>query len=96
MMSEQAVFFRKAETYRVMIDTDGTGHIRIIKRMNFRMVLALFKELYLEIHKSPGRSPHIVIHVSQSLYDEMSENLKEFLLFCSACLDGTFELSIVE
>lgn len=95
-MAENAVFFRKADTYRVMIDNDGTGHIRIIKRMNFRMILALFKELYLEIRKTPGRSPHIIIHVSQSLYDEMSENLKEFLLFCSACLDGTFELAVVE
>jgi hypothetical protein len=95
-MAEQAVFFRKADTYRVMIDGEGTGHIRIIKRMNFRMILTLFKELYLEIRKTPGRTPHIVIHVSQSLYDEMSENLKEFLLFCSACLDGTFELAVVE
>jgi hypothetical protein len=95
-MAENAVFFRKADTYRVMIDNDGTGHIRIIKRMNFRMILTLFKELYLEIRKTPGRSPHIIIHVSQSLYDEMSENLKEFLLFCSACLDGTFELAVVE
>lgn len=95
-MAENAVFFRKADTYRVMIDNDGTGHIRIIKRMNFRMILTLFKELYLETKKTPGRSPHIIIHVSQSLYDEMSENLKEFLLFCSACLDGTFELAVVE
>jgi hypothetical protein len=95
-MGNQAVFFRKADTYRVMIDADGIGHIRIIKRMNFRMVLTLFKELYLEVRKSSDNNPHIIIHVSPSLYGEMSENLKEFLLFCSACLNGTFELSVVE
>ena len=95
-METQGGFFRKAETYRIMIDPDGVGHIRIIKRMNFRTVLTLFKELYLELRKSGGRRPHIIIHVSRSLCDEMSENLKAFLMFCSTCLDGTFELSVVE
>ena len=95
-MRGQSVFFRKTETYRIMIDAQGVGHIRIIKRMNFRTVLNLFKELYIEIRKDPGKNPHIVIHVSQSLCDEMSENIREFLLFCSTCLDGTFELSVVE
>ena len=92
----QAGFFRKADTYRIMIDPDGVGHIRIIKRMNFRTVLTLFKELYLELRKGQASRPHIIIHVSRSLCDEMSENIREFLLFCSTCLDGTFELSVVE
>lgn len=95
-MDTQAGFFRKAEAYRIMIDPDGVGHIRIIKRMNFRTVLTLFKELYLELRKSGSHRPHIIIHVSRSLCDELSENLREFLLFCSTCLDGTFELSVVE
>lgn len=95
-METQSGFFRKAETYRIMIDPEGVGHIRIIKRMNFRTVLALFKELYLELRKRPEGRPYIIIHVSRSLSDEMSENLKAFLMFCSTCLDGTFELSVVE
>lgn len=95
-MTAQSVFFRKTGTYRIMIDTEGVGHIRIIKRMNFRTVLNLFKELYLEINKDSAKKPHIVIHISQSLCDEMSDNLTEFLLFCTICLSGTFELSVVE
>jgi len=95
-VTTQTGFFRKSETYRLMIDQEGIGHIRIIKRMNFRTVLSLFKELYIELRKDHQAKPHIIIHISRSLSDEMSENLREFLLFCSACLDGTFELSIVE
>jgi len=95
-METQAGFFRKAETYRIMIDPDGVGHIRIIKRMNFRTVLTLFKELYIELRKSGGCKPHIIIHISRSLSEEMSENLREFLMFCTTCLEGTFELSVVE
>jgi phosphopantetheine adenylyltransferase len=95
-VEEQSVFFRKTETYRIIIDAHGVGHIRIIKRMNFRTILNLFKELYLEIRKDPTKKPHIVIHLSQSLCDEMSDNLREFLLFCSTCLDGKFELAVVE
>ncbi|MGA2103770.1 MAG: hypothetical protein ABSG06_00085 [Methanoregula sp.] len=95
-METQSIFFREKGTYRIMIDTEGVGHIRIVKRMNFRTILNLFKELYIEIRKDPTKKPHIVIHISKSLYGEMSDNLKEFLLFCSTCLDGKFELFIVE
>ena len=95
-METQSIFFREKGTYRIMIDTEGVGHIRIVKRMNFRTILNLFKEIYLETRKDPGKKPHIVIHISKSLCDEMSENLREFLLFTSACLDGKFELFIVE
>lgn len=95
-MDQDISFYRKAENYRIMIDGRGTGHIRIIKRVNFRTILVLFRELYLEIRKSPGIKPHIIIHVSRSLCDEMSENMREFLAFCSECLEGTFELAVVE
>jgi len=95
-METQAGFFRKADTYRIMIDPDGVGHIRIVKRMNFRTVLTLFKELYLELRKSGSKKPYIIIHISRSLSEEMSENLREFLTFCTTCLEGTFELSVVE
>ncbi len=89
-------FFRKTEHYRIVIDADGVGHIRITKRVNFRTFLALFRELYPEIRKKPGAKPRIIIHLSRSLNDEMSGNLKEFLAFCSACIDGSFEVSVVE
>ncbi|MDD1693174.1 MAG: hypothetical protein LUQ71_00465 [Methanoregula sp.] len=89
-------FFIKTATYRVLIDPEGVAHIRIIRRINFRTILQVFREVYLELRKNPGSKPHIIIYLSRSLSSEMSENLKDFLDFAVSCMDGTFELTIVE
>ncbi|MCX6689668.1 MAG: hypothetical protein NTZ39_08290 [Methanoregula sp.] len=88
--------FRKTNSYRVLIDPDGTGHIRIIRRVNFRTILLVFKEVYLELKKNPGTKPCIVIYLSRSLNTEMSDNMRVFLDFVISCLEGSFELCIVE
>jgi len=88
--------FRKTQNYRVLIDSEGVGHIRIIKRVNFRTILVVFKDLYLELKKNEVYSPHIIIYVSQSLCDEMSENMHGFLDFAVSCMDGTFEIRVIE
>jgi hypothetical protein len=88
--------FLKTASYRVLIDDDGVGHIRITKRVNFRTILQLFREVYLELRKRSDTRPRVVIYLSPSLSDEMSDNLKDFLDFAVSCMDGTFELAIVE
>jgi hypothetical protein len=88
-------FFRKTPSYRVLIDSEGTGHIRIIRRVNFRTVLVIFRDLYLELKKDSER-PHIIVYVSPSLSSEMSENMRDFLDFAVACMEGRFELTILE
>lgn len=87
--------FRKTGSYRVLIDAEGTGHIRIIRRVNFRTLLHIFRDVYLELKKNSAR-PHIVIYLSNSLNEEMSENLRDFLDFVVSCLEGSFEIRIVE
>ncbi len=88
--------FLKTASYRVLIDDESVGHIRITKRVNFRTVLQVFREVYLELRKTSDSKPRIVIYLSRSLADEMSDNLKDFLDFAVSCMDGTFELAIVE
>lgn len=88
--------FRKTSNYRVLIDPEGIGHIRIIRRVNFRTILLLFKELYLELRKNSSAKPHIIIYLSRSLSTEMSDNMRDFLDFVKSCLDGSFELRVVE
>lgn len=88
--------FLKTSSYRVLIDPGGIGHIRIIRRVNFRTLLRVFREVYLELKKNSDKCPHIIIYLSRSLSTEMSENVKDFLDFSIACMDGTFELIIVE
>lgn len=89
-------FYRESDSYRIAVDDTGAGSIRILKRVNFRTFIFLFKEVYLEMKKKGPARSHILFYVSRSLHDEMSGNTKDFLDFCSTCLDTTFELVIVE
>jgi hypothetical protein len=78
------------------VSDTGTGSIRILKRVNLKTFIRIVREVYLEMRKiNPGKT-HIVLYVSRSLCDEMSENTREFLDFCRTCMDTTFELVIVE
>ena len=78
-----------------MIDSEGVGYIRIIKRIKLKTRIEIFKDLYLELKKNHGKKPHIAIYVSRSIYEEMSDNMKHFHDFTVSCMDGTFDLIII-
>ncbi|MDY9927871.1 hypothetical protein [Methanosarcina sp.] len=78
-----------------MIDSEGTGHIRIIRRINLKTLIEIFKDLYLELKPDPDKKPHINIYVSRSVYEEMSDNMKDFHDFAILCVDGKFDLIIM-
>ncbi len=98
-MNEKDVFIRKTANYRIWVDETGAGRIRILKRINFKTLVAIFEELHGEIKKrnpgNPGKV-HIFFYISKSLYDEMSINAKEFLGFCQSCMGIKFELVLME
>jgi len=94
-MNETGREFRNTKSYRIWIDKTGTGHIRIVKRINFSTFISLCRETYLALDRSSGLSPRIVIYVPRSLYDIMSENVQEFITFCRSCTDAVFELSVI-
>ncbi len=98
-MNKSVVLIRKTANYRIWVDETSVGRIRILKRINFKTLVALFQELHGEIRKrltgNPGKV-HIVFYISKSLYDEMSVNAKEFLGFCQSCMGITFELILIE
>lgn len=50
-MNEMDVFVRKSANYRIWVDETGVGNIRILKRINFKTLVALFEELHGEIKK---------------------------------------------
>lgn len=81
--------------YRIMIDQEGTGHIRILRRINLRMLMEIFKDLYLELKTNSEKKPHMIIYVSPSIYGEMSDNMKHFHDFAVSCIDRTFELVVI-
>jgi hypothetical protein len=94
-MNQPASEFRSTQSYRIWIDENGVGHLRIVKRINFRTLISLCRETYLALDRSPGMTPRIIIYVPRSLYDVMSENVQEFITFCRSCTDAVFELSVI-
>lgn len=73
--------FRSTLGYRIWIDKEGKGHIRIVKRIIFRTLISLCRETYLALDRSHGTPPRI-IYLPRSLYEVMSENVRG--LSCSA------------
>jgi len=94
-MPEKEKEFRSTGSYRIWIDREGIGHIRIVKRINFRTLISLCRETYLALERSHGTMPRIIIYVPRSLYDGMSENVQEFIMFCRSCTDAVFELNLI-
>ncbi|MGD0079861.1 MAG: hypothetical protein ABSB80_04330 [Methanoregula sp.] len=95
LMKENGREFRNTKSYRIWIDKNGTGHIRIVKRINFSTFISLCRETYLAIDRTTDLSIRIIIYVPRSLYDVMSENVREFIMFCRSCTDAVFELSVI-
>jgi hypothetical protein len=86
---------KNTKNYRIMIDSEGVGHIRITRRINLKTLIEIFQSLYLELKNDQNRHPHISIYFSRSISDEMSENVQYFHNFVVSCLDGTFDLVII-
>jgi hypothetical protein len=95
IMEETGREFRNTKSYRIWIDKKGTGHIRIVKRINFSTFISLCRETYLALDRTSGLSTRIIIYVPRSLYDGMSENVREFIMFCRSCTDAVFELNVI-
>ncbi len=98
-MNRAPAFVRKTASFRIWVDEEGVGQIRILKRINFTTLVAIFEELHGEIKKRISSNPgkvHIIFYISKSLYDEMSVNAKEFLGFCQSCMGIKFNLVLIE
>lgn len=94
-MRKLSVYYRESDNYRAWVDGTGTGNIRVLKRMNFNLLIGLFKELLVETRKaSPGKA-RIVFYIAPSINEEISDNSKKFLEFCRDCLGIDFEIVIL-
>ncbi len=95
-MREQSGNYWKSDNYRAWVDGTGTCSIRILKRVNFKVLVRLFKEILAETKKvNPGKA-RIVFYIAPSINDEISDNAKDFLEFCRECLEVDFEIVILE
>ncbi len=94
-MIEVDRFYLESEHYRAWIDAPGAGCVRVLKRVNFKALVRLFRELLTEMKKD-SPAAHITFYISRSLNDEMSDNAREFLDFCKACMDVDIDLVVLE
>ncbi|MFB3766544.1 MAG: hypothetical protein ACE14P_15035 [Methanotrichaceae archaeon] len=90
-----SVYYRESDNYRAWVDGRGTGNIRILKRVNFRSLIVLFKEMLAETRKANPEKARIVLYIAPSVSEEMSNNSKEFLEFCRVSLGVDFEMVIL-
>lgn len=96
--TETEIFFRVTKKYRIWVDEEGIGRIRILKRVNLKTLMDLFEQVYNQIKKqtSPENIPRIVFYISKSIFNEMSGDSKAFLDFCRNNLDIELDIILIE
>jgi len=89
-------FYIRTDQYRALIDNQGNGQIRIVRRTNLRTLIHVFRDLYLALVAEGRERPAITLYLSRSLCDESSEGFEAFLGFCRDCLGVEVALVVVE
>jgi hypothetical protein len=51
LMEKMSGYYRESDDYRAWVDEEGTGSIRILNRINFKIFVGIFKEILTEIRK---------------------------------------------
>ncbi|HID26427.1 MAG TPA: hypothetical protein EYP22_01050 [Methanosarcinales archaeon] len=91
--TEIEIFFRVTKEYRIWVDEEGIGRIRVLKNVNLKTLMNLLEQVYHKINKNKKR---IVFYISKSLYSNMSDNSKAFLDFCRNNLDIELDIILIE
>ncbi|MFQ6071414.1 MAG: hypothetical protein ACE5KT_01765 [Methanosarcinales archaeon] len=93
--TEIEIFFRVTKEYRIWVDEEGIGRIRILKNVNLKTIMNLIEQVYHKINKNKNKK-RIVFYISKSLYSNMSDNSKAFLDFCRNNLDIELDIILIE
>ena len=49
LMRKMSGYYRESDNYRAWVDDEGTGSVRILNRVNFKIFIGIFKEILTEI-----------------------------------------------
>jgi hypothetical protein len=83
-----------SDRFRVWIDDLSTGHVRVIKRINFGMIISAIRQIASIQRKDLKNNQIIRIYIPKSLRSIHSENLQAFILFAKDC--GNISIEIIE
>jgi hypothetical protein len=86
-MGEYSTMLVKADHYRIWLDCQSIGHIRITRRLSTSVIISLVKVAYLAMRRRGIHKPSLVLHISRSLSSETSKSMDTFLEFCRECLE---------
>ena len=78
-----------------MIDLEGVGHIRIIKRINLKNLIEIFKDLYLKLKKILAKNRISLYKYPVRSMKKMLDSMKHFHDFTALCMYGIFDLIII-
>lgn len=83
-----------AAQYRAWVDEDNVGHIRILKRVNFILLLSIIRQVVLMQHIPGFLRREIFLYIPESLSGMRSENFCAFIEFTEECCN--ISISIIE
>jgi hypothetical protein len=90
------ILYRDTDSYRITLDTSGTGRIRILKRVNFPTFIRMLKEVYLESRTHYPGTVRITVYIPRSIHGQISGNVEELFDFCNHCMDVTIDVSFMD
>jgi hypothetical protein len=83
-----------SDRFRVWIDDLSIGHVRVIKRINFGMIISAIRQIASVQRKNSEKYQIIRIYIPKSLRSIHSENLQAFIQFARDC--GNISIEVIE
>jgi len=74
-----------APQYRAWVDENNIGHIRVLKRMKFILLLSIIRDVVLMQSDTHNSYREIYIYVPESLSGIKSDNFFSFIEFTQVC-----------
>lgn len=81
-----------SDRYRVWIDDERAGHIRVIKRVNFGKIISVVRQIVEIQRKDSDQTGMIRLYIPRSLRSIHSDNLKAFIDFAESCSNISIEV----
>lgn len=79
--------FIRSDRFRAWVDDKNTGHIKILKRVNFVTLITILKQIVLSQKYNNLTLSEIRVYIPGSLKTICSDNLRSVIEFTDCCCD---------
>ncbi|HWQ67515.1 MAG TPA: hypothetical protein VN372_11695 [Methanospirillum sp.] len=95
-MTQSDVSLIRSDQYRAWVDDENTGHIRVLRRLNFVTLITIIRKICEKQQSLSDKSHVIRIYIPLSLRDISSENLRSFIEFSEICCHMKITIMIAD